>query len=107
MAKVLGITDINFDKVINENEKPVLVEFFADWCGHCKVQAPILKELADISDDNFVVAQVNIEESPKKTLEYSITGVPAFLIFKDGKIVDYKSGTHRLAELKNLVEKYV
>jgi len=106
MTKILDMTDINFDKIVTENDKPVLVEFFAPWCGHCRAQAPVLKELADTSH-NFVVGQVNIDSNPKKALEYSITGVPAFLIFKDGKIVDHKSGTHRLAELKNMVEKYV
>lgn len=107
MAKVLDITDGNFDKIINENNKPILVEFFAPWCGHCRSQAPIMQELAHRSDDNFLVGQINIDDNQRKALEYSITGVPAFLIFKDGKIVDHKSGTHRLDELKKLIERYV
>ncbi len=107
MAKILEITDGNFDKIINENEKPLLVEFFAPWCGHCRGQAPIMKELADRSNNNFLVGQINIDDNQRKALEYSITGVPAFLIFKDGKIVDHKTGAHRLNELKNMVERYV
>ena len=107
MNKIEEITDGNFDRIITENRKPVLVEFYAPWCGHCKMQAPIIKELADLSGEKYLIGQINIDDNQRKALEYSITGVPSFLVFKDGKVVDHKSGARNLEELKSLVERYV
>ena len=67
----------------------------------------IIKELAQTIEDDIVIGKINIDDNQRKALEYSITGVPAFLVFKDGKIVDHVAGAHRLEDLKKLVTKYV
>ena len=106
MPKVIELTDITFDDEIKKHEdEPMLVMFHAPWCGHCKTQDPIIEKLAR-EMNNVAIAKMNIEENQRKALEYSITGVPAFLVFKDGKIVDHKAGAHQLADLRALVQKY-
>ena len=107
MTKILELTDSNFDSIIKEAENAVLVVFYAPWCGHCKNQAPIVKELAQLMGEDILIGRINIDDNQRKALEYSITGVPAFLVFKDGKIVDHVAGAHRLEDLKKLVTKYV
>ena len=106
MPKVLEFTDENFDTELNNTDNPVIVDFFAPWCGHCRVQAPIIEKLADELEGKAVVAKLNVDENREKAAEYFISGIPAILIFKNGKVVEQKAGVHRLDELKKLVSKY-
>ena len=107
MTKVTEIHDANFDTIVNDDNKAVLVEFYAPWCGHCKTQEPILDKLANKMDGKIHITKINIDHNQRKALEYSISGVPAFLVFKEGKIVDHKAGAHEFDELKSLIEKYI
>ncbi len=106
MAKVIELTDENFDIEIQNTDKPVLVDFFADWCGHCKVQGPIIDALADEVGANAVIAKINVDENREKAEEYFISGIPAILVFKNGKLMEQKAGVHQKNELKNLLSKY-
>ena len=106
MAKVIELTDENFDIEIQNTDKPVLVDFFADWCGHCKVQGPIIDALADEVGANAVIAKINVDENREKAEEYFISGSPAILVFKNGKLMEQKAGVHQKNELKNLLSKY-
>lgn len=106
MNKVLEFSDENFNKEINNANKPVIVDFYAPWCGHCRVQAPILEELAKENDD-AIIAKINVDENREMAAKYFISGIPAILLFKDGKLVEQKSGVHRKEELRNLIKKYV
>ncbi len=106
MNKVLEFTDGNFNNEINNANKPVIVDFYAPWCGHCRVQAPILEELAKENDD-AIIAKINVDENREMAAKYFISGIPAILLFKDGKLVEQKSGVHRKEELRNLIKKYV
>lgn len=106
MAKVIELTDENFDIEIQNTDKPVLVDFFADWCGHCKVQGPIIDALADEVGANAVIAKINVDENRERAEEYFISGIPAILVFKNGKLMEQKAGVHQKNELKNLLSKY-
>lgn len=106
MAKVVELTDENFDIELKNAENPVLVDFFAPWCGHCRVQGPIIDKLADELEDKAVVAKINVDENRDTAARYFISGIPAILLFKDGKLVEQKAGVQQFEELKNLVSKY-
>ncbi len=107
MPKILELTDANLDTEVKKHKEPVMVVFHAPWCGHCRTQRPIVEQLADAMGNKAVFASVNIDDSQRKALEYSITGVPAFVVFKNGKAVEHKSGLRQLPELKATVEKYI
>ena len=107
MSKTKELTDSNFDEIVKNQEKPVLVEFYAPWCGHCRTQTPIIEDLAQEIEDDAVIAKMNVDENPQKTSEFYISGIPAILIFKNGKLAEHKAGVHQKNELKKLISKYV
>lgn len=81
-----NLTEKNFDDVIN-GEKPVLVDFWAPWCGPCQMMTPIVEEIAKETKE-VTVGKVNIDKNPKLAEKYNVMGVPTFLLFKEGKVVD-------------------
>lgn len=106
MTNVVELTDENFDTELRNTTEPVLVDFFAPWCGHCRVQAPILEKLADELKDKAVVAKINVDDNRTTAARYFISGIPAILLFKDGKLVEQKAGVQQFDDLKKLVSKY-
>ncbi|WP_262248465.1 thioredoxin [Parapedobacter soli] len=88
----LEITDSNFDEVVLQSEKPVLVDFWAEWCGPCRMVGPIVEELASEYDGKAVVGKVNVDYNPDISVKYGIRNIPALLFFKDGQIVDKQIG---------------
>lgn len=106
MSKVVELTDENFDIELKNTTKPVLVDFFAPWCGHCRTQEPIIEKLADEISDKAMIAKLNVDENNQKASQYFVSGIPAILVFKDGKLVEQKAGVHKLEDLKNLINKH-
>jgi len=92
-------TDSNFDTEVLASEKPVLVDFWATWCGPCRMIAPILDEIAQETEEQFKIGKVNIEENPEITGKCGVRNVPAFLFFKGGVQKDQIIGTTSKAEL--------
>lgn len=91
MSKTLEITDANFEEIIN-SDKPVLVDFWAEWCGPCKMIGPVVEELAGDYEGKAVIGKVNVDENPGVSAKFGIRSIPTLLVFKNGEIVDKQIG---------------
>jgi thioredoxin 1 len=91
MGKTLELNDSNFDQVIN-TDKPVLVDFWAEWCGPCKMIGPVVEELAGDYEGKAVVAKLNVDENPQVTARFGVRSIPTLLVFKNGQVVDKQVG---------------
>ena len=92
MSLVLDITDANFDSEVLQSEKPVLVDFWAEWCGPCKMLGPILDELAEEKGDSCKIAKVNIDDCRDLAVEYGVKSIPMLLFFNQGEVKDEQVG---------------
>jgi thioredoxin 1 len=104
--KVQTITDDNFDSTINGG-KPVLVDFWAEWCGPCKRLAPTVDELAAHYDGKVVVGKLNVDDNPNTTFKFSVRGIPTLLLFKGGQVVEQVVGLADKDSLKKVIDKHV
>ena len=86
------ITDASFDTDVLKSGKPVLVDFWAEWCGPCRAIAPALEDMAGELKDKLTVAKINIDENPTTPQKYNVRGIPTLILFKDGKVVSKKMG---------------
>ena len=88
----LEVDDRNFDETVINSEKPVIVDFWAEWCGPCRMITPIMEEISQEYSDKVVVAKCDVDNSPQITLKYGIRNIPTVLFFKDGKVADKQVG---------------
>ena len=107
MSKIF--TDDNFEKEVIERSKtkPVLVDFFAEWCGPCVAMGPILNELSEAMEDKAEIGKVDVDASRETAAKYGIMSIPAIKIFKDGKVVEETMGLQPMENLKEMLEKYL
>lgn len=92
MANTLAITDKNFEEVVKNSDKPVLIDFWAEWCGPCKMLSPIVEELAGEYEGKAIIASVDVDSNPNVSAKFGIRSIPTLLFFKDGEIVDKQVG---------------
>jgi thioredoxin 1 len=104
MAEISDVTDATFESEVLKSATPVLVDFWAEWCGPCKAIAPIIKEIADDNGDKLKVVKINIDESPQTPGTYGIRSIPTILMFKDGQVVSQLSGARPKGDFQELVE---
>lgn len=88
-------------------EKPVLVDFSAEWCGPCKMMAPILKQLKDMVGDSVTILKIDVDKNPAVSSSYNVQGVPTLILFKDGETKWRQSGVVQANELKKVIDQYV
>ena len=101
---IVSLSEDTFDKTINESTKPVLVDFWAEWCGPCKMVAPILEEIAQEYGDKIIIAKLNVEQNPSIAPKFGIRGIPTLLIFKNGEVVATQVGALSKAQLKAFID---
>ena len=98
------VSDDSFESDVLKSDTPVLVDFWAEWCGPCKQIAPALEEIATEFSDRVTVAKINIDENPQTPTKYQVRGIPTLLLFKDGEVAAMKVGTAPKSDLANWVE---
>jgi thioredoxin 1 len=103
---IIEVTDDNFQELVIKSEKPVLVDFWAPWCGPCKMIAPLLEELAANRDD-IIIAKVNVDENTKTPAELGVRGIPALMIFNGGHLQGTKIGAMPKSQLESFIEQVV
>ena len=101
---ILKITDADYqDKVIN-SEKPILVDYWAEWCGPCKMIAPILEEVANELSDKIIIGKMNVDENPQTPPTLGIRGIPTLMLYKNGEVVATQVGAVSKADLLKIIE---
>ena len=98
------ITDSNFDEEIKNTQIPILVDFWAEWCGPCKQVSPILEDIASDSDFKITIAKVNIDENPRTPTNYGVRSIPTLMLFSNGELKDTKVGALPRQELKDWIK---
>jgi len=107
MSNKIDVSDSDFDKQIIEKSKkiPVVVDFWASWCGPCRTLGPVLEDLSKEYKGKFLLAKVNVEENQSKPQEYQVMSIPAVKLFKDGKVVDEFVGSIPESQIKAWLDK--
>jgi len=100
----IALNDDTFTRTVTESEIPVLVDFYADWCGPCKVMAPFVDEIAAAYQGRLLVAKVDTEAAQATTLQFNLRGIPTTIVFKDGKEVVRQTGAVRRPQLEEMVK---
>ena len=101
---VQQITDSDFDKVVNVG-KPVFVDFWAPWCGPCRIIGPIVEELAPTYEGKAVITKMNVDDNPNVAQRFGVTSIPTLMMFKDGKLVDRMVGAAPKPALQNFIDR--
>ena len=100
----MNITSENFEKEVLNSELPVLVDFWASWCGPCKMMTPIVEEIAKELEGKAKVSKINVDEEQNIAIKNGIMSIPTFLVFKEGKVISTKIGMQDKEELKLLIK---
>ncbi len=107
MGKAIEITNANFEEVVLNSDKPVLVDFWAQWCGPCKIIGPVVEELAGELESELVVGKLDIDSNRQTAMDFSVMSIPTLLIFQGGKVVERHVGAAPKTVLQKKLKPYV
>ncbi|HXF61499.1 MAG TPA: thioredoxin [Caldilineaceae bacterium] len=107
MGKPVQVTDSTFDEMVIASEQPVLVDFWAEWCGPCKMIAPVLEEIANDLDGKLTIGKLDVDENQNTAMAYGIFSIPTLLLFKDGEPVERIVGFQPKAQLLGKIQKHL
>ena len=99
----INLINQNFEEEVLKSGIPVLVDFFATWCGPCKMLAPVISELAEKYEGKVKVGKVNVDEENELAMKYQISSIPTLVLFKEGKIINIKVGLSSKSEIENMI----
>ncbi|HVC09495.1 MAG TPA: thioredoxin [Elusimicrobiota bacterium] len=106
MAEI-HLTDDSFEKEVVQSASPVLVDFWAPWCGPCRMLSPVIEEIAKEYTGKIRVAKINTDDHPNSATRFKISAIPTLLFFKDGKVIEQMVGVHSKAEIKKTLDTLV
>ena len=106
-TEVVNVGDDDFNSLVVHTSKPVLIDFWADWCQPCHMLAPTVEALAEEYADRLLVGKMNVDENPITPHRYGIRGIPALFLFVEGKIVEKIVGVKPKEEIKNIINKHI
>ncbi len=102
--EVMKLTAGNFDSTVEKADKPVLVDFWASWCGPCRMVSPIVDEIGEESDGSYGVGKVNVDEEPELAARFNVMSIPTLIVFRDGKPAKTAIGARGKEEILSLLE---
>lgn len=100
---MINLTNENFEKEVISSEKPILVDFWASWCGPCQMIAPIVEEISNELSERIEVGKLNVDEQPEIAIKYDVMSIPTLILFKDGKVVNTIIGYHSKEEILEFI----
>ena len=103
----IKISDKTFEENVINNGKPIIVDFWAEWCGPCKQIAPILEEISNEYNDKITIGKLDVDENPETPGKYQIRGIPTMLLFNNGELIDTKVGMSSKTDLKEWINKNI
>jgi len=107
MSREITLTDANFDQTIASSTLPILVDFWAPWCGPCRFIAPVLAEIAEEKAETVKIGKMNVDDNPSVPSRFGITGIPTMILFKDGKAVEKIVGALPKAMIEKALEPHL
>ena len=107
MSEIIDLTDENFETRLKLADKPVLVDYWAEWCGPCKMVAPVLEELSEELKDKLTIAKLDVDNNKDSAIKQKVMSIPTLILFKNGDPIDQRIGALTKSQLKEFLEQHI